>query len=56
MPKRACPYDEDLLPQIKVHVGQKQVDNGVSSDERMKDVYGKIVLGFMICNIRFSFH
>ncbi|XP_025162778.1 uncharacterized protein LOC105190437 [Harpegnathos saltator] len=41
MAKRAYPYDEDLLPQIKVHIGQKQVDNGVSKDERMKKVYDK---------------
>ncbi|XP_014467673.1 PREDICTED: apoptosis regulatory protein Siva-like [Dinoponera quadriceps] len=41
MPKRACPYEEDLLPQIKIHVGQKQVDNGVASDKRLKNVYDK---------------
>ncbi|CAL7952442.1 unnamed protein product [Xylocopa violacea] len=41
MPKRPCPFEDNLLPQLKVHVGQKQVDNGVSSKERMKDVYGK---------------
>lgn len=42
MPKRNCPFEDNLLPQLKVHVGKKQLDNGVSSDERMKDVYGKI--------------
>ncbi|KMQ98954.1 apoptosis regulatory protein siva-like protein [Lasius niger] len=41
MPKRPCPFEADLLPQLKVHVGQKQMDNGVSRDERMKDVYDK---------------
>jgi len=41
MPKRACPFEGDLLPQIKVHVGEKQVNNGVSSDQRMRDVYSK---------------
>lgn len=41
MPKRICPFEEDLQPQLKLHVGQKQVDKGVSSDERMKDVYDK---------------
>lgn len=41
MPKRPCPYEADLLPQMKVHVGQRQMNNGVSKDERMKDVYDK---------------
>ncbi|XP_011645109.1 apoptosis regulatory protein Siva-like [Pogonomyrmex barbatus] len=41
MPKRAYPFEENLLPQMKVHVGQKQVDNGVSSDQRMKDIYDR---------------
>lgn len=44
MPKRACPFEDDLLPQMKVHVGQKQVDNGVSHEERMKTVYGMKVM------------
>lgn len=46
MPKRPCPFEANLLPQMKVHVGQKQIDNGVSKDERMKDVYGKIFVLF----------
>ncbi|XP_076642422.1 apoptosis regulatory protein Siva [Halictus rubicundus] len=41
MPKRACPFEEDLPPQLKIHVGQKHVDNGVCREERMKSVYGK---------------
>ncbi|XP_050452718.1 apoptosis regulatory protein Siva-like [Cataglyphis hispanica] len=41
MPKRPCPFEADLLPQVKVHVGQKQMNNGVLRDERMKDVYDK---------------
>ncbi|XP_012270957.1 apoptosis regulatory protein Siva [Orussus abietinus] len=41
MPKRACPFDEDLSPQLKTHVGQKEVNNGVSKDERMKQVYDR---------------
>ncbi|XP_031827158.1 uncharacterized protein LOC116424641 [Nomia melanderi] len=41
MPKRACPFEDDLPPQLKVHVGEKQVDNGVCREERMKTVYGK---------------
>ncbi|KOX72674.1 hypothetical protein WN51_02968 [Melipona quadrifasciata] len=41
MPKRPCPFEDNLLPQLKIHVGQKQVDNGVSHEERMKIIYGK---------------
>ncbi|XP_018343201.1 PREDICTED: uncharacterized protein LOC108749160 [Trachymyrmex septentrionalis] len=43
MPKRTCPFkgDRHLLPQMKMHVGEKQVDNGVSSDQRMRDVYSR---------------
>ncbi|XP_011701417.1 PREDICTED: apoptosis regulatory protein Siva-like [Wasmannia auropunctata] len=41
MPKRACPFEGDLLPQMKVHVGEKQINNGVSSDQRMRDVYNR---------------
>ncbi|KZC08732.1 PREDICTED: apoptosis regulatory protein Siva-like [Dufourea novaeangliae] len=41
MPKRLCPFEDDLPPQLKVHVGQKQVDNGICREERMKSVYGK---------------
>ncbi|XP_011050669.1 PREDICTED: uncharacterized protein LOC105143846 [Acromyrmex echinatior] len=43
MPKRTCPFEGDchLLPQMKMHVGEKQVDNGISSDQRMRDVYSR---------------
>ncbi|PBC32109.1 apoptosis regulatory protein Siva-like [Apis cerana] len=41
MPKRPCPFEDNLLPQLKVHVCQKQVDNGVCQEERMKNVYEK---------------
>ncbi|XP_012223639.1 apoptosis regulatory protein Siva [Linepithema humile] len=41
MPKRTYPFEENLLPQVKVHVEEKHVNNGVSSEERMKDVYDK---------------
>ncbi|KYN07780.1 Apoptosis regulatory protein Siva [Cyphomyrmex costatus] len=43
MPKRTCPFEGDchLLPQMKMHVGEKQVNNGVSSDQRMRDVYSR---------------
>ncbi|KAK2583713.1 hypothetical protein KPH14_009633 [Odynerus spinipes] len=41
MPKRPCPFEENLLPQLKIHVGQKEINNGVSKEERMKEVYDK---------------
>ncbi|KAF7396221.1 hypothetical protein HZH66_007083 [Vespula vulgaris] len=41
MTKRACPYEENLLPQLKVHVGQREIDNGIAEKERMKQVYDK---------------
>ncbi|XP_046819677.1 apoptosis regulatory protein Siva-like [Vespa crabro] len=41
MTKRACPYEENLPPQLKVHVGQREIDNGVAEKERMKQVYDK---------------
>lgn len=44
MPKRTYPFEGDLLPQVKVHVEEKHVNNGVSSEKRMKDVYGKLLL------------
>ncbi|KAL2722364.1 apoptosis regulatory protein Siva-like [Vespula squamosa] len=44
MTKRACPYEENLLPQLKVHVGQREIDNGIAGKERMKQVYAKDTL------------
>lgn len=41
MPKRAYPFKGDLLPQMKVHVGEKQVNNGVSANQRMQHVYDR---------------
>ncbi|XP_076238615.1 uncharacterized protein LOC143181838 [Calliopsis andreniformis] len=41
MPKRSCPFEDDLPPQLKIHVGPKQLDNGVCREERMKTVYGR---------------
>ncbi|XP_043671193.1 apoptosis regulatory protein Siva-like [Vespula pensylvanica] len=41
MTKRACPYEENLLPQLKIHVGQREIDNGIAEKERMKQVYDK---------------
>ncbi|XP_046744225.1 apoptosis regulatory protein Siva-like isoform X2 [Diprion similis] len=40
MPKRMCEFDDDLAPQSKVHVGQREVDNGVQRETQMKQVYG----------------
>lgn len=55
MPKRPCPYEADLLPQMKVHVGQRQMNNGASRDERMKDVYGKSSVCFVIQSVLLKF-
>ncbi|XP_043468736.1 apoptosis regulatory protein Siva-like isoform X2 [Leptopilina heterotoma] len=39
--KRACPFDCDLGRQLKVHVGQKEVNNGVFKEKQMQNVYDK---------------
>ncbi|XP_051169020.1 apoptosis regulatory protein Siva-like [Leptopilina boulardi] len=39
--KRACPFDCDIGRQLKVHVGQKQVNNGVFKEKQMQNVYDK---------------
>lgn len=41
MPKRQCPFGESSSHQWKMHVGKKEVDMGVRSEELMKSVYGK---------------
>ncbi|XP_066584922.1 apoptosis regulatory protein Siva-like [Prorops nasuta] len=41
MTKRPCPFEADLLPQCKIHVEQKHVNNGVSRDLHMNSVYDK---------------
>ncbi|XP_078050320.1 apoptosis regulatory protein Siva [Augochlora pura] len=41
MPKRACPFEDDLSPQLKIHVRQRHVDNGICQEEQMKIVYGR---------------
>jgi len=41
MPKRECPFDDDLSPQLKIHVGQRQYSNGVNKEREMKKVYEK---------------
>lgn len=41
MPKRVCPFEDDLSPQLKIHVGQRQYSNGVNKEQEMKKVYGE---------------
>ncbi|XP_043495711.1 apoptosis regulatory protein Siva-like [Polistes fuscatus] len=41
MTKRSYPYEDNLLPQLKIHVGQRQVDTGIDEERRMKEVYDK---------------
>lgn len=43
MPKRDRSFEPDLEPQIKTHVGQKEINNGVSKDVQMKIVYGELL-------------
>lgn len=38
MPKRMCPFEYDLLPQNKVHIGEREVRD----EESVKSVYGKL--------------
>ena len=46
MPKRSCPFSdaESYTRQQKVHVGEKEVDNGVFNQDKMKAVYGKFTI------------
>ncbi|XP_037781928.1 apoptosis regulatory protein Siva-like [Penaeus monodon] len=44
MPKRPCPFGDSFSPQMKLHVGAKEVDNGVMRSEKMKAVYGEMFL------------
>ncbi|KAJ1527473.1 hypothetical protein ONE63_007446 [Megalurothrips usitatus] len=41
MVKRSCPFTDDMNPQMKVHVSEKEVAEGVMSDQHMKNVYDK---------------
>ncbi|KAK0167127.1 hypothetical protein PV327_004564 [Microctonus hyperodae] len=38
MNKRSCPFEEDLCPQLKVHVGPKEASDG-NSKEELKKIY-----------------
>ena len=42
MPKRNCPFADSNRPQVKNHIGVKEVNLGVMSHEKMKAVYGRL--------------
>lgn len=44
MPKRTCPFAESHVPQMKNHIGLKEINLGVTSHERMEEVYGNFSL------------
>ncbi|XP_011311863.1 apoptosis regulatory protein Siva [Fopius arisanus] len=37
--KRICPFDGDLTPQMKVHVGLKETTDDAQRNEEMKKIY-----------------
>ncbi|XP_050421301.1 apoptosis regulatory protein Siva-like [Adelges cooleyi] len=39
MNKRKYPYGVDMCPQLKIHVGDKQVANGVMAQTKMIEIY-----------------
>lgn len=39
--KRKYPYDIDSCAQLKMHIGDKQVANGVLAPTKMPEIYGK---------------
>ncbi|XP_038074160.1 apoptosis regulatory protein Siva-like [Patiria miniata] len=41
MLKRACPFGDSIPNQMKTHVGQKEVAEGVDKEKHMKEVYEK---------------
>ncbi|XP_033216374.1 apoptosis regulatory protein Siva-like [Belonocnema kinseyi] len=41
MTKRACPFESDVGRQLKVHVGQKEVNSGVLKEKQMQSVYDR---------------
>lgn len=51
MPKRNCPFAETNRPQLKNHIGVKEVNLGVMSHEKMKSVYGKQTIHNGLCFI-----
>ncbi|KAK4300707.1 hypothetical protein Pmani_021447 [Petrolisthes manimaculis] len=41
MPKRTFPFDDSFIPQAKIHIGNKEVENGVMRKDKMKAVYDR---------------
>lgn len=41
MNKRKYPYGADMCPQLKMHVGDKQIANGVLRSSKMSEIYEK---------------
>lgn len=48
MVKRSCPFSDDMNPQVKIHVREKEVAKGVMSDQHMKLVYGMPNITFSV--------
>lgn len=41
MNKRKYPYGVDMCPQLKKHIGEKEVANGVLGPSKMSEIYGE---------------
>lgn len=41
MNKRKYPYGIDMCPQLKMHISDKQIANGVMGPSKMFEIYGK---------------
>jgi len=41
MNKRKYPYGGDMCPQLKMHIGDKQIANGVLKSLKMAEIYGQ---------------
>ena len=59
MNKRKYPYAIDMCPQLKIHIGEKQVANGVLAPNKMSEIYGKNTayidrISCITCNITFK--
>lgn len=39
--KRLCPFEENLMPQLKVHVGLKDSADPMEREKEMKKIYGE---------------
>ncbi|KAG2460437.1 TRPT1 phosphotransferase, partial [Polypterus senegalus] len=57
MPKRSCPWRESIPVQMKMHVTQKEVNEGVARDVNMKAVYdGFVFVDDLLSLPRFRCH